>query len=69
MRKTVAALGVGTVAVVCCAAVPLVVAGVGGLTLAAVFGWGALIVAAIGGVAVLVVGRHRATPIDRSDRQ
>jgi len=64
MRKTVAALGVGTVAVVCCAAVPLVVAGVGGLTLAAVFGWGALIVAAIGVVAVLVsvvIGRHRST--------
>lgn len=32
MRKTVAALGVGAVAVVCCAAAPLVVAGVGGLT-------------------------------------
>lgn len=69
MRKTVAALGVGAVAVVCCAAVPLVVAGVGGLTLAAVFGWGALIAAAIGGGVVLVASRHRATPIDRLDRR
>jgi hypothetical protein len=59
MRESIAALGLGIVAVACCAAGPLIAAAIGGLSLAALLGWGAAFVAVIAAIVILVGRRVR----------
>ena len=57
MRGSIAAFGVAIVAVACCAAGPLVMATVGGLSVGALLGWGAALIALVAGLAILLARR------------
>jgi membrane protein implicated in regulation of membrane protease activity len=67
MRESIAALGLGIVALACCVAGPLIAAAIGALSLAVLLGWGAALVAVVAAVAILVGRRARAEE-RRSDR-
>ena len=69
-RGALAAAGLGVVAVVCCAGLPLAAGLIGGLTLGAAFGLGAGIlgVAALVVLAVWARRRGRCAVTDRSNR-
>ena len=69
-RGTLAAAGLGVIAVLCCAGLPLAVGLVGALTLGAAFGLGAGIlgVAALVVLAVWARRRRRCTVTDPSNR-
>ncbi|MGI8427901.1 MAG: hypothetical protein ACR2OB_01015 [Solirubrobacteraceae bacterium] len=58
-RETLAVVGVGAVAVVCCAGVPAVLAFVGGVTLVGLLGGGLLAIVLIGCAALLMVRSRR----------
>ncbi len=67
MRGSIATFGLGIVAVVCCAAGPLVAGAIGGVSVGVLFGWGAALVTVIAALAILVGRRARAGD-RRSDR-
>ena len=58
-RTGLAALGVGVLAVVCCAAAPLLVGVVGGVALGSLLGVAAGIIAVVGLTAMVVVRKRR----------
>jgi hypothetical protein len=65
MRESAVAVGGTALALICCAAGPLALGAVGGITIAVLLGWGALLVAVVA-VAALVIGRRRRAT-DRRD--
>ncbi len=67
MRGTAVALGGLAVAGLCCLAVPIVAAAIGGAISVAVIGWGGLAVAAVaaGALAIVRVRRQRGRRGDR----
>ena len=63
-------LGIGALAVVCCAALPAAVAFAGGLTVVALLGGGLGVCLAVGATAALIVrARRRHAPPAATDRQ
>ena len=59
MRESLATLGLGAVAVACCAAGPVIFAAVSGASLAAILGWGAALVVVVATVAFALARRAR----------
>lgn len=70
MAPRVAVLGAGVLALACCAGLPAIVAGLGGLTAGALIGVAAgLVTAVVLGVAAVLFVRDRHHRIRRGSRQ